>query len=347
MRIPNGIDMSSVILTTPNCLQSSTPAADLGKLSPPKETVVETVALTASRVLESMPPLGFGTFIGLEHNKIEDFRKRQQITSEAVFEALKAGCRHLDCASEYGNLEAVGNALKKAFLPIAEGGLGLKREDVWITSKDSSSEGLDKTLRALGTDYLDLYLIHYPEHFDKPSVLEGLWKKMHLLVDTKRVRNIGVSNCYRAHLERLLDVCMRCNLHPPYANEIEIHPFLQEQAFVEFCQKCGIRLIAYSPLGYASCSMILESETLAKAAIKWKASAAQVALAWNMARGVSVIPSSRKREHIISNCQAAVLVPKLSEAFMKEMSEQDVDFHVSETSEKWQKIGSKLALDKT
>lgn len=282
--------------------------------------------------MKEIPLLGFGTFIGNEHEKIEDLEKRQKIVEESVFNALKAGYRHLDCASEYENLEWVGNALKRAIKPESEGGLGLKREEIWITSKDKlpSAKKLKETLKALGVDNLDLYLLHYP-HQD----IELIWKEMNGCVDQGLVKNIGVSNFYEGHIEQLLKICDEQELRLPYADEIEISPSLQEVEFHSYCQKKNIRLIAYSPLGYVNSSFVLENEKVKDKAEKLTATAAQIALAWNMARGISVIPSSRNQKHIHSNYQAIQFISELSkdEEWMESFKETDCGLSATSVSE--------------
>lgn len=284
--------------------------------------------------LKEMPLLGFGTFIGIEHKKIQNLERRRQVVEASVFEALRAGYRHFDCASNYGNLKWIGNALMRAFLPESEGGLGIKREEVWITSKDPmpSAENLKITLEALNLDYLDLYLLHFPH-----SKIEDIWKEMNGLVDQGVVKNIGVSNFYRFHMERLLRICEEQNLRLPYADEIEISPWVQEEEFDTYCKQWNIRLIAYSPLSYVNSSSLLQLGQLTDKASRLNATAAQIALAWNMARGITVIPSSQNEAHIQSNAAAVNFIEDLArdQEFMASMKEANLNLCSTDTADKF------------
>ena len=150
---------------------------------------------------KQIPLMGFGTFIGLENKRIEDEEERSLVVEQCAFRALQAGCRHIDCAERYGNLESIGNALQKAFLPLSKGGLGLTREDIWITSKDiaPSAYALHSTLTALKISYLDLYLIHWPNL----SMLETLWAEMNDCIKEGFVKHIAESLCCR-YLEGII-----------------------------------------------------------------------------------------------------------------------------------------------
>jgi glycerol 2-dehydrogenase (NADP+) len=199
----------------------------------------------------------------------------------AVVHALKVGYRHIDCAWVYGNEDEVGEGLREA---MADG--KVKRSDLFVTTKlwctyhSRVEENLDKSLKSLGLDYVDSYLMHWPcpmnphgndEKFPKlPDGRRDLdknwsyiqtWKQMEKLLATGKTKAIGVANFSKKFLEELLpqvDVV-------PAINQIENHPYLPQQEIVDFCKQKGIRITAYSPLG-SSGSPLMKEETVVKIA---------------------------------------------------------------------------------
>jgi glycerol 2-dehydrogenase (NADP+) len=197
-----------------------------------------------------------------------------------VLHALSVGYRHIDCAHVYQNEEEVGAGLKEGF------DSGIKRSDVFITTKlwctyhDRVEENLDLSLQALGLDYVDLYLMHwplamnpagnhrlFPKHPDGSRDLLLDWphvqtyKNMEKLLKTGKVKAIGVSNYSKKYLEELLpqvDVV-------PAVNQIENHPMLPQQDVVDFCKEKGIVITAYSPLGSTG-SPLMKNEVVLKVA---------------------------------------------------------------------------------
>jgi len=282
--------------------------------------------------LSGVPQVGFGTFIGIEADRIADETERFRVVEESVFNALKEGFRHLDCAKNYGNLKAVGRALEKAY-----GELDIRREDIWITCKGSPEDTLDEILADLRTDHLDLYLAHHPVFYDSESHLVDSWRSMNELVRTKKTRFIGVSNHYRQHLKPLLRICKEAHLSKPFANEIETHPLDQEPELVAYCQKNDIHVIAQSPLAYNLSSVLLDSPALRDVASELDVSSAQVALAWNLKRGVSVIPKARSAEHVRENFRSAELISKLTEDHMERLGGLDWGDPVTETAEQFKR----------
>ncbi len=262
----------------------------------------------------SLPLMGLGTFIGVEADRVEDSSLRQELVRNTVYSALAIGYRHIDLAVSYGNLEAVGQAIQRALENRPEG-LGLKRSDLWLTMK---SDGMDQAhinqlLSRMGLGYFDVFLIHHPMYTTifggEKSLTEG-WGS---LCNLDGIQHVGVSNACAPHLERLLAVCEKNKLPKPYANEIESNPWSPNTDLIEYCNKRGIQPIAYSPLGYHVVSWLLADETLNKLAEELNATAAQVALAWQIKRGVAVIPKSINEHRLMENYQALALADVLSE----------------------------------
>lgn len=258
-----------------------------------------------NEALIEMPLMGLGTFIGLEADHIANRKERKRITSDSIFNALSIGYRHLDLAQNYSNLDAVSDALKKAFKPKDEGGLGLKREDIWLTMKSDgpfTQMHISSLLELVGVEYFDLFLIHHSssEIFDSEKNLERNWRDL-ANIDGKSLRRIGVSNFYEPHLSRLLAICDRDSLVKPYANEIELNLISKNISLMDYCHRHEIRLIAYSPLAYNLSTLLLDNSNLENLAAKIHAKPAQAALAWIMAKGIAVIPKSTQEIHLKEN----------------------------------------------
>lgn len=247
---------------------------------------------------------------------------------KAVKDAIHAGFRHIDTATNYGNEAEIGEALAEIF----EEGV-IMREDLFITSKlwnDSHAEGqvipaLQESLKKLRLDYLDLYLIHWPVAFKngidfpkKPSdyltpeeapIIET-WKQMEKAKTDGMAKHIGVSNFSE---KKLKDLVSKATIKPEM-NQIELHPLLQQRALLDYCNSEEILVTAYSPLGSGDRSAqmkgenepnLLEIDELNRIAKKNAASVAQVLISWHNQRGCAAIPKSTSKEHIKSNFQAA------------------------------------------
>lgn len=262
---------------------------------------------------DRLPALGLGTW-----------KADPGEVGEAVRLALELGYRHIDCASIYGNEAEIGAALSQA---LTSG--SVRREDLWITSKlwnDSHSPervkpALERTLGDLGLEQLDLYLIHWPVA-QQPGVmmpaqaeqfipleqlpLRDTWAAMEQLVDDGLVRHIGVSNF---SIPKLGDLLEHGRIRPE-VNQVERHPWLQQNELLSFCQQESIAITAYSPLGSAASgqmSPLLQIPEVVAIAAERGCTPAQVLLAWGIACGTSVIPKSVRRERLAENLVAAQL----------------------------------------
>ncbi len=200
----------------------------------------------------------------------------------AVSEALKVGYRHIDTAAIYGNEEGTGKAINES---------GIARSDIYLTTKlwnkeqgyESTLKAFDESLKKLGTDYVDLYLIHWP--LPSKDLFMETWRAFIKIKEEGRAKSIGVSNFRTADLERILkesDVV-------PVLNQIELHPQFQQDELRLFHSKHDIATEAWSPLGQGT---ILENPTLRSIAEKHGKSVAQVILRWHIETGNIVIPKS-------------------------------------------------------
>ncbi|TFD73051.1 aldo/keto reductase [Cryobacterium sp. Hb1] len=240
-------------------------------------TVVPTVTLNNGTTI---PQLGFGTF-----------QVTPETTKAATLAALSAGYRHIDTAEMYGNEKEVGEAVAES---------GLNRSEIYVTSKLNNGfhdradalAAFDRTMDALGFDYLDLFLIHWP----LPAVGDFVetWKAMEEMQLSGRVRTIGVSNFQREHLQRLFDETDTV----PAVNQIEVHPYLTQDALRAFNTEHGIVTEAWSPLAQGA---VLSDSVITGIADRLGKSAAQVTLRWHLQRGDIVFPKSVTRSRVDEN----------------------------------------------
>ena len=208
---------------------------------------------------------------------------------DAIKWALQAGYRHIDTAAAYKNEAGVGQAIRES---------GVDRADIFVTSKLWNSEqGYDATLRAfdqsmarLGLDVLDLYLIHWPVQ----GKYKDTWRAFEQLYADGRIRAIGVSNFLQHHLEDLLGDAQVV----PMVNQLEFHPWLVQPALLAYCRQHQIQYEAWSPLMQGK---LFEQDIVNDLAKKYGKSPGQIAVRWDLQKGVVTIPKSVKREHILSN----------------------------------------------
>ncbi|KAF4435995.1 Aldo keto reductase [Fusarium acutatum] len=286
--LPNGIKKPSLIIcdgnTHPKDVEHAPPS--------PPPTTLRTFTLNTGAQL---PAVGLGTRKPKAPGQV----------CRAVKAALEAGYRHIDTAFSYRNEHEVGQAIKESAVP---------RPDIWITTKldnkwhNRVEEAFSQSLNALGVEYVDLYLMHWPVSLN-PEDPEKLlvdwnfintWEEMQKIAKSGRAKAIGVSNFGISDLKTLLE-SPSCNITPA-VNQIEMHPHWQTKKLLSFCQSKGIHCMAYSPL--ASQDSVLYDEPLLSqvAATKGKTQQ-QILIMWGLQRGTSVIPKSVTDSRIVENFQ--------------------------------------------
>ncbi|KQO21103.1 2,5-diketo-D-gluconic acid reductase [Flavobacterium sp. Leaf82] len=227
-----------------------------------------------------MPILGFGVF------QMQDMAECEQ----AVVDAIKTGYRLIDTAASYMNEEAVGKGIKRS---------GIAREELFITTKlwvsdagyENTKTAFQKSLELLQLDYLDLYLIHQPY-----GDIYGSWRVMQELYTEGKVKAIGVSNF---HPDRVMDLVTNTGFVPA-VNQIETHPFHQQNETQKFLQDNNIQIESWGPFAEGK-NDIFENEILTAIAQKYNKSTAQVILRWLTQRGVVAIPKSVRKERMAEN----------------------------------------------
>lgn len=227
-----------------------------------------------------MPMEGFGVFQVPE----------AAVCEQAVSDALAVGYRLIDTAAAYFNEEAVGTAIQKS---------GIAREELFLTTKlwiqdagyESAKRAFQVSLDKLGTDYIDLYLIHQPM-----NDYYGAWRAMEEMYGEGRIRAIGVCNFYP---DRLTDLCLNAKVIPA-VNQVELHPFFAQTSALENMKAFGVQPEAWGPMAEGKHG-IFTHPVLTEIGAKYGKSAAQTALRWNVQRGVVIIPKSTHRERMEEN----------------------------------------------
>jgi diketogulonate reductase-like aldo/keto reductase len=226
-----------------------------------------------------MPYFGLGVFLTKEGKEVEN----------SVTWALDAGYRHIDTAAIYGNEKGVGNAVKVS---------GIPRREIFITTKawngnmrsNTVMQGFEESLEYLQTDYVDLYLIHWPVK----GKFKETWKIFEEIYHSGRARAIGVSNFLIHHLEDLFTVAEII----PMVNQVECHPYLLLQELQDYCKSMKIYYEAWSPLMQGA---ITEVPLLKELGKKYEKTPAQIALRWNLQKDIITIPKSVRKERIKEN----------------------------------------------
>ena len=229
-----------------------------------------------------IPKLHFGTF------RIQE----GEDAIHATLEALKVGYRAIDTAAGYQNEEGVGKAIVES---------GLKREDIFVTTKlrnpdqgyDSTLTAFDDSMKKLGLDYLDLYLIHWPSK----DAYVPTWKAFEKLYKDGRIRAIGVSNFMPEHMDRLANETELV----PTVNQFEVHPYLWQKAAIDYCRAHNIVIEAYAPL--MTGGEVLKDATVLALAAKYNKTPAQIILNWLLCEEIVVIAKSTTDSRILENSQ--------------------------------------------
>ena len=237
----------------------------------------------------TIPTVGYGTW------KITD----PQEGIRAMREAIEVGYTHIDSASGYGNEGMLGEAIRQS---------GVDRKNLFITTKllnddkgyDSTLAAFEKSLKLLGTDYVDLYLIHWPRTKNTGDTYRELnrqtWRAFERIYQEGRARAIGVSNFHKAFLEEFLGDSIQVK---PMVNQIECHPFFYETGTIDLCKRENILVEAYSPLMRGG--LLTETPLFAQLGEKYGKTPAQVVLRWILQHGVVPLPKTVTKSRMISN----------------------------------------------
>jgi len=213
------------------------------------------------------------------------------------FAVKKSGYRLIDTAKRYGCEEMLQGAIYES---------RIEREELFLSTKlwprdyglDMTYKAIEGSARRLGTEYLDLFMLHWPEvpsgTVNKTILLEETWRSLELAYDAGLCRAIGVSNYEIDHLEELFDTCSV----KPHVNQIEFHPYNQRSHLLEFCQDSGIQVQGYCPLGKG---LIVKDKIIIDIANRKKRTPAQVLLRWSLQKGVAPVPKSTKVERVAEN----------------------------------------------
>lgn len=228
----------------------------------------------------TIPSIGFGVFMIPNNGE----------TEKAVSTALKEGYRLIDTAAAYQNESDVGKAVRNS---------GIPREEIYITSKlwlqdfgyEAAKKAIDTSLKNLGLDYMDLYLLHQPY-----GDTAGAWKALEEAVRAGKIKSIGISNHTVKFMKKLIPQMKIM----PVVNQMECNPFFQQKELREYMNQYGIRMEAWYPLGHAN-KKLLTDKQLVQIGKKYGKSVAQVILRWHLQEGIIALPKATSLEHIRDN----------------------------------------------
>ena len=254
-----------------------------------------------------IPSIGFGTYKSGDNNE----------TAEIVKYALECGYRQIDTASFYGNEVGIGNAIKES---------KVKREDIFLVTKlwnddhgyDKTIEAFNNSLKRLQVEYLDLYLIHWPNKLNAET-----WRAFEDLYKAGKVKAIGVCNFKIGHLEELKKTAKIM----PMVNQVEIHPFSTKNNIINYCKDNNIKVVAWSPI---SRGRVLSNELMIDLSQKYKKSIVQIVLRWHMQKGVIPIPKSSNENRIKENID--IFDFEISSEDMKAIDSLDEGYDMSVTT---------------
>ena len=260
----------------------------------------------------SIPELGFGTWQ----------TPNGDVAVSAVKKALEVGYRHIDTAQGYKNEDSVGQAIKES---------GIPREEIFLTTKlwnenhsyDLVLSSFEESLKKLQTDYIDLFLIHWPNPVkfrdNWQSANAETWRAMEELYQAGKIKAIGVSNFQSHHLKKLLATAKV----KPVLNQVELHPKLAQKELRDYCQQQGIKIQAWSPLMQGQ---ILQHPILVKMAQRHHVSPAQIALRWHIQQDILLVVKTVNPDRMEQNQQLFDF--SLSEEDMRELNRLNEDHRV-------------------
>ena len=254
-----------------------------------------------------IPSIGFGTYKSGDDEE----------TAKIIKNALNLGYKMIDTASLYNNEVGIGNGIKES---------GIDRKDIFIVTKlwnddhgyDNTIEAFNKSLNNLQVDYIDLYLIHWPNKLNAET-----WRAFEHLYETGKVKAIGVCNFKVEHLEELKKTAKIM----PMVNQVEIHPFSTKNNIINYCKDNNIKVVAWSPI---SRGRVLSNELMIDLSQKYKKSIVQIVLRWHMQKGVIPIPKSSNENRIKENID--IFDFEISSEDMKAIDSLDEGYDMSVTT---------------
>lgn len=254
----------------------------------------------------NIPSIGFGTYKS----------GNEKETSEIIKNALKLGYKMIDTASFYNNEVAIGKGIKES---------GVNREEIFLVTKlwnddhgyDNTIKAFNKSLENLQVDYIDLYLVHWPNKLNAET-----WKAFEDLYESGKIKAIGVCNFKIDHLEDLKKTAKIM----PMVNQVEIHPFSIKNELIDYCNSNNIKVVAWSPI---SRGRVLSNDLMIDLSEKYKKSIVQIVLRWHMQKGVIPIPKSSNIDRVKENID--VFNFSISDEDMKAIDSLDEGYYASVT----------------